>query len=246
MRRMILTASWLSLFAGAGCNKKADGLPPATEWQTEVAAPDEMPGMPPAIGMGHNGGPEAESGDPSDPHAGVDMTGGDPSDPHAGVDMTGGDPSNPHAGVDPSQNPHGAGGGMDVTKLGLQGPDPNRPIDPTHRVSGIISIAPAALAKAKPGTSIFLIVKRAGASGEPIGSALAVDKLDWSAEGVPFELTDGQAMIAGTELSGDVVVTARYDQDADAISKQPGDITGQVRVKIPADHVKLTLDTVLP
>jgi hypothetical protein len=239
MRRMILTASWLALFAGAGCKKAADGLPPATEWQTEVAAPstDEMPGMPPAIGMGHTGGPEAESDDPSDPHAGVDMTGGDPSDPHAGVDMTGGDPA---------RNPHGAGGGMDVTKLGLQGPDPNRPIDPTHRVTGIISIAPAALASAKPGTSIFLIVKRAGANGEPVGSALAVDKLAWSAEGVPFELTDGQAMIAGTELSGDVVVTARYDQDADAISKQPGDITGQVRVKIPAEHVKLTLDTVLP
>ena len=82
--------------------------------------------------------------------------------------------------------------------------------------------------------------------GEPVGSALAVDKLAWSAEGVPFELTDGQAMIAGTELSGDVIVTARYDQDADAISKQPGDIIGQVRVKIPAEHVKLTLDTVLP
>lgn len=235
MRRVILTASCVSLFAGVGCNKTADGLPPATEWQTEVAAPstDEAPGMPPAIGMGHTGG--RDNDDPSDPHAGVDMT-GDPSDPHAGVDMTGGDPS----------NPHGAGGGVDVTKLGLKGPDPDRPIDPMHRVTGIISIAPAALARAKPGTSIFLIVKRAGATGEPVGSALAVDKLAWSAEGVPFELTDAQAMIAGTLLSGEVIVTARYDQDADAISKQPGDITGKVRLKIPADHVKLTLDTVLP
>jgi hypothetical protein len=39
---------------------------------------------------------------------------------------------------------------------------------------------------------------------------------------------------------------ARYDQDADAISKQPGDVTGQIRVKIPAENVKLSLDTVLP
>ncbi|MEO7734495.1 MAG: hypothetical protein ABIY55_26300, partial [Kofleriaceae bacterium] len=92
---MILTASCVSLFAVGGCKKTADGLPPATEWQTEVAAPsaDEMPGMPPAIGMGHAGG--RDSDDPSDPHAGVDMTGGDPSNPHAGVDMTGGDPSDP-------------------------------------------------------------------------------------------------------------------------------------------------------
>jgi hypothetical protein len=39
---------------------------------------------------------------------------------------------------------------------------------------------------------------------------------------------------------------ARYDQDSDAMSKQPGDVTGQLRVKIPAVNVKLALDTVLP
>jgi hypothetical protein len=98
----------------------------------------------------------------------------------------------------------------------------------------------------KPGTAIFLIVKRAGPDGGPVGSPLAVDKLAWRTDGVPFELTDAQAMVAGTELTGDVVVSARYDQDSDALSKEPGDVTGQVRVKIPADHVKLTLDTVLP
>ena len=39
---------------------------------------------------------------------------------------------------------------------------------------------------------------------------------------------------------------ARYDQDSDALTKQPGDVIGQVRVKVPVDHIKLTLDTVLP
>ena len=53
-------------------------------------------------------------------------------------------------------------------------------------------------------------------------------------------------MVAGTELTGDVVVSARYDQDSDAISKQPGDVTGQLRVKVPADKLVLTLDTILP
>jgi hypothetical protein len=42
------------------------------------------------------------------------------------------------------------------------------------------------------------------------------------------------------------VITARYDQDGDAISKQPGDITGQLRVKVPAENVSLVLDNVLP
>jgi hypothetical protein len=42
------------------------------------------------------------------------------------------------------------------------------------------------------------------------------------------------------------VITARYDQDSDAISKQPGDVTGIARVKVPATNVELKLDTVLP
>ena len=149
------------------------------------------------------------------------------------------DPSNPHAGM-------AMGGGTDVTKLGLAAPDPNRPINPSHRITGVIGVDAKAKDRVKPGTSVFLIVKRAGADGAPSGPPLAVDKLTWASGGVAFELTDAEAMVAGTELTGDVVVMARYDQDSDALSKEPGDITGQVRVTIPADRVKLALDTVLP
>jgi hypothetical protein len=229
--------------AVSGCSKKTqDGLPPASEWSsspetvpsTASAGDPAVPDITPPRGMG---------GDPSNPHAGVDMN-GDPSNPHAGLDMDG-DPSNPHAGLDMSQNPHAAGG-TDVTKLGLAAPDPNRPIDPNHRVTGVISVDAKAKDRVKPGTAVFLIVKRAGPDGAPSGPPLAVDKLSWSNGGVAFELTDAQAMVAGTELTGDVIVMARYDQDSDALSKEPGDITGQVRVKIPAENVKLSLDTVLP
>ena len=255
MRRAIWAASWIGLAAAAGCSKKTqDGLPPASEWQASAeAAPSsaaEVPDFTPPPGMrGTPRNPHAGvdmGGDPSNPHAGVDM-GGDPSNPHAGVDL-GGDPSNPHAeldiGGDPS-NPH-AGGGTDVTKLGLAAPDPDRPIDPSHRVTGVILVDDKAKDRVKVGTSVFLIVKRAGADGAPTGPPLAVDKLSWSPGGMAFELGDAQAMVAGTELTGDVVVMARYDQDSDALSKQPGDLTGQVRVTIPADNVKLRLDTVLP
>jgi hypothetical protein len=38
---------------------------------------------------------------------------------------------------------------------------------------------------------------------------------------------------------------ARYDQDSDAISKQPGDVTGQVKATIPSEKLVLVLDTVL-
>ncbi|MBV8758291.1 MAG: hypothetical protein JO257_13480 [Deltaproteobacteria bacterium] len=237
----------LALCAAAGCSKKkneSEGLPPAQSWSGDPSGavqPAQQPANPhggtvPDMPNPHGGG------DPSNPHAGVDMTnphGGDPSNPHAGVDM-----NNPHGGGDPT-NPH-AGMGADVSQLGLPPPDPDRPIDPSHHVKGMVRIHPKAKDKVKAGAAVFLIVKRADASGQPTGTPLAVEKLEWGAgDAIPFELSEKQAMIAGTQLTGDVVVIAHYDQDGDAISKQPGDVMGQAKVKIPADNVNLFLDDVL-
>jgi len=232
MRCAIAAASCIGVLAASACSKKQDGLPPATEWQA-ASADDGTPQLAPPPGMG---------GGARNPHAGLGAGGdpGDPGDPHAGLDMAGGDPSDPHAGLDM------AGGGLDVTKLGLAAPDPDRAIDPSHRIAGTLAISAALKDRVSPGTAVFLVVKRAGAGGAPSGSPLAVDKLTWTGSGMAFELTEEQAMVAGTDLTGDVVVTARYDQDSDALTKQPGDVTGQVAVKIPADKVQLTLDTVLP
>ncbi len=244
--RYAIWAAAVGVLAAAGCSKKSqDGLPPASEWQSAPQAASAPAAPDPDEVIPHFTPPPGMIAKESNPHAGLDMD--DPSNPHAGLDM--GDPSNPHAGLDMNgdgepDNPHG--GGTDVTKLGLEAPDPDRPIDPSHRIAGTIGVDPKAKDKLKPGTSVFLIVKRAGADGAPSGPPLAVDKLTWTGDGMAFELTEAQAMVAGTDLSGDVVVMARYDQDSDALSRQPGDVTGQVRVKIPAEHVKLMLDTVLP
>jgi hypothetical protein len=231
--RCAIWAAALGVLA-AGCSKKSqDGLPPASEWQKAPGAASAPAAPDPEEVLPHFTPPPGMTAKESNPHAGLDMA--DPSDPHAGLDMNGdGEPDNPH------------GGGTDVTKLGLAAPDPDRPIDPSHRVAGTITVDAKARDKVKPGTSVFLIVKRAGPDGAPSGPPLAVDKLTWTGDGMAFELTEAQAMVAGTDLSGDVVVMARYDQDSDALTRQPGDITGQIRVKIPAEHVKLTLDTVLP
>ncbi len=176
------------------------------------------------------GGP----GDPSDPHAGMDMAGGQAggADPHAGLDMGSG--GSPRAGSTP-----------DVTQMGLQGPDPSRPIDPNHRLVGTIKVAIAARDHVKTNGAIFLIAKAAGPDGKPVGPPLAVDKVLWSGDQLPFQLSEANAMIANTQLAGDVIITARYDQDSDALTKEAGDVTGIVRVKVPADHVEIVLDTVL-
>ncbi|MGE5185746.1 MAG: hypothetical protein ACM31C_26975 [Acidobacteriota bacterium] len=235
MRRTITLATILVTVAAlAACNgKKSEGLPPAQEWSADQAG-----ALPPSAPTGspHSQNPHAATmgGDPNDPHAGVDMGGamGDPSDPN-----------NPHAGVDMT-NPHGAGG-VDVAKMGLPAPDPNRALDPTHHIKGTILIHPKAKDRVKEGTAVFLVAKHAGPDGQPSGPPLAVEKLTWTKDALPFEITEANAMIGGTELTGDVVITAHYDQDGDALSKQPGDVTGQLRVKVPADDVKLYLDNVL-
>lgn len=224
--------------SGCSSKKSSDGLPPAQEWAQNGAGamvqtgPNAIPPPAPPPGMANlHGGNGNRMGGGDDPHAGLGI---DPVDPGA-------DPSDPHAGLDMN----GSGGGTDVTKLGLPPPDPTRKIDPTRYVKGVIRIHMKAQARAKAGVPIFIVVKRADASGQPTGTPLAVDKLIWNNGDLNFELTEQQAMVAGTELTGEVIVSARYDQDSDALSKEPGDIVGQVKVKLPADNVQLWLDTIL-
>lgn len=228
----------------AGCSKKSqDGLPPATEWQT--GGGDETAG-----GLDPRMQPRAVKPPSADPHAGIagapplgegEGQGEDEDDPQPGG--TGGDP---HAGV-VGAPPIGGGGAAttDVTKMGLSAPDRNRAIDPTHRIRGVLKLDAKAKDRLKVDGAIFVIAKHPDANGQPAGPPLAVDKLTWTKDGMAFELTEAQAMVAGTELTGDVVVMARYDQDSDAMTKQPGDVMGMTRVKVPADNVVLSLDTIL-
>jgi hypothetical protein len=191
-------------------------------------------GMPTTGGAGAGANPHAANPHAADPHAGMNMGG-------AGGGMSG----SPHGDMPPGHPPVEGGGGPDVTQMGLSAPDPNRKVDPSRRLRGTLKVAATTKDKVKAGGAVFLIVKKADASGNPSGPPLAVDKVMYT-DNLSFELTEANAMVAGTELVGDVVITARYDQDSDAISKQPGDVTGQTRVKVPSDKVELVLDTVLP
>lgn len=234
--RVFLIAASLSIAIGAtGCSrdkKTQDGLPPAQEWKADSTGAMVQTGQPTGTPTGEQPPPPPGMANPNagNPHMG--------NDPHAGLGM---DPSDPHAGLDMSG---AGGGGVDVAQLGLPPPDPSRPIDPTRYVKGVIKIHMKAKGRAKPGTPVFIVVKRADASGQPTGTPLAVEKLAWADE-LPFQLTEAQAMVGGTELTGDVVVSVRYDQDGDALSKEQGDIVGQARVKLPADNVQIWLDTIL-
>ena len=231
MKRVTLLA--LVLVAIAGCDRKKsnNGLPPATDWQAPAGGPSGPTGPMP--------GPMAGGGGASaDPHAGVPgappLGGGGMGDPHAGV------PGAPPLGG-------GGGGGVDVAQLGLPAPDPTRPLDPNKYLAGTID-APADLrAKIPAGGALFISVRtRDAATGQGVGAPIAVDKLAASGSWpITFKLTEAQAMIGGTGFAGSVVVSVRYDQDSDAMSKQPGDVTGKADAAIPSAGVALILDTVL-
>ncbi len=234
MRRVLVIVAAISL---AACSKKdsSAGLAPAQDW----GAAQTSGGMNPHEGATAGNNPHAA--DPDNPHAGLGLNAqGEPEadnadNPHANLGTATGD--DPHAGM--------AGGGVDVSKLGLPPPDPNRAIDPSHFVKGVVTLGAKLAAHVKAGGVIFIVVKRADASGQPTGTALAVDKLTWQADKLAFELGEQQAMVGGTQLTGDVIVQAHYAQDGDALSKAAGDVLGQTRVTIPADHVSVVLDKVL-
>jgi hypothetical protein len=226
MRRVLVIVAAISL---AACSKKdsSNGLAPAQDW-----------------GAAQNGGanPHAGATAANNPHA------TDPDNPHAGLGLNA--QGQPEGTADTADNPHAglgmaSGGGVDVSKLGLSPPDPNRAIDPSRFVKGVITLDAKLAPHVKAGGVIYIVVKRADASGQPTGTALAVDKLTWQADKLAFELGEQQAMVDGTQLTGDVIVQAHYAQDGDALSKAAGDVLGQTRVKIPADHVNVVLDKVL-
>ncbi len=268
MKHGLLALACLSMAAGA-CQKRDSGdpkgLPPASSWQApSPTAPNSGAGA--AAANPHAANPHAANPHAGmamgDPHAGIDMGG----DPHAGMAM-GGDPhagmamGDPHAGIDMGGNPHagmamgdphagvdmgGAGGGVDVMQLGLPPPDPNRPIDLSKSLTGTLKPTAETKANIPIGAMVFFSVKRADpATGKPVGSPLAVKRMFVGSWPMWFELTDADAMVGGTEFSGDVVITAWSDQDQDAMSKSPGDVIGEVRATIPAKDLVLELDTVI-
>jgi hypothetical protein len=244
--------------AAASCDRDAGerrGLPPAEGWKSPEAKRSEVEGA--------GGGRQQGGGDETnDPHAGMDMGGGDPDDPHAGMNMGGGDPDDPHAGMsmggqgDPhaglsgDQDPHAnldmGGGGGDPDMAGLQPPDPDRKIDANKFLRGTIRAGKDLTAAIKPGAVLFLSAWPVDpTTGELLGAPVAVAKLEVDKLPMKFELSERDVMVDGTRFEGDVLISARVDGDGEARTKEPGDVEGRSRARIPARGIDLVLDTAL-
>ena len=113
-------------------------------------------------------------------------------------------------GVHPSSQPTSAGG--QKTMGGF--------------IYGQLTLDDSVKDKVKPGSVVFVIVRRSVTQGK--GMLIAATKLDGVTKGsfpLKYVVKQSDAMM-GAPLIGKVTVSARIDQDGDAISKQPGDIIG--------------------
>lgn len=90
-------------------------------------------------------------------------------------------------------------------------------------IAGQVQIAPNLADQIKPTDVLFVIVRRPTGPPRPI----AAKRIDAPKFPVPFEITNADVMVQGSELKGMVEVIARLDRDGQAGQPQPGDMEGR-------------------
>ena len=141
----------------------------------------------------------------------------------------------------------GPGGAMGPGGKGLPPGHPAMP--PGGDITGTLKLDPKLKADVKAGAVLFLIARR-DAGGQGKGMLLAAKKVPiGGADMFPFKYRIGQkdVMMQGTDFNGAIRISARVDGDGDALSKNPGDITGKNSSAVPTGTaaVNFTLDTKL-
>ena len=155
-----------------------------------------------------------------------------------------------HPQLPPGHPPMGGAEGMGAAGAApsgaFAGTTPGGTFDPKTVLEGVIKVDGKVKGKVAPGDVIFVVARKYEEGAAGAGTPLAVQKLTVDKFPLKFSLDSRDAMLAGTTLSGKVVVTARVDKDGDAITKNPGDVTGQTKVvEPPQKNLVLSLDTVL-
>ena len=110
-------------------------------------------------------------------------------------------------------------------------------------ISGTVSIDPALAPLVQPNDVLFVIVRRPGGAPRP----LAAIRIEHPKFPVPFQITNTDVMMPGSELRGMVAVVARLDKDGSAGPAQPGDIEGEFAknpTMVGADNIEIVLNKV--
>jgi hypothetical protein len=124
-------------------------------------------------------------------------------------------------------------------------PAPTAPAaaDPAATITGAIVI-PAAMAKLKPNGTLYLVARRPSDNPSARGTMIAVKKMPATKFPLEFTLSAADMPFQNGPFDGDLVLTARIDQDGDPMSHQKGDMLGTLNVHVGAHGVTLPLDQV--
>ncbi len=117
--------------------------------------------------------------------------------------------------------------------------------NPGASITGSIVLSPA-VAKARPkeGT-LYLVARRISDNPTARGTLIAVRKLPATKFPLPFSLTAADMPFQNGPFDGELVLTARIDQDGDPLTHQKGDVYGTLpKVPVGSHDVKLALDQI--
>jgi hypothetical protein len=109
---------------------------------------------------------------------------------------------------------------------------------PNNSVSGIIRILPELAKKLPPEWKLFLFARPVGVENGP---PLAVKLLDSVKFPYTFTLGQENTMMPGSVFEGELVLTARIDQDGDARSS-PADLEGTATLTVGDKEAVLVID----
>jgi cytochrome c-type biogenesis protein CcmH len=104
-------------------------------------------------------------------------------------------------------------------------------------VSGTVEVSAQLQSRLAPGDVLYVMAKKDGAT-------LAVQRIGSPSFPLPFEVSEGHAMVAGTSIEGPVDIVARLSKSGDAIPS-PGDLEGTTTgVAVPSRGVTVTIDQI--
>ncbi len=146
-------------------------------------------------------------------------------------------------------------GGATTTPPGAAGSDDAASLPPGHppieampgapgavaasgaSVAGTITVSGELQGRLGPSDVLYVMAKKDGAT-------LAVQRVESPDFPLPFQVSEGHAMVAGTAIEGPVDIVARLSKTGDAIPN-PGDLEGTTSgVAVPAQGIAVTIDHV--
>lgn len=106
-------------------------------------------------------------------------------------------------------------------------------------IRGRVSVAPELAARVPPGAVLFIIARSAAA-----GPPLAVKRVRDPRLPLEFRLGPEDRMIQSMPFKGPLQLSARLDADGNAMSREPGDLLGEVPgpVTTGAQGVEIVID----